>query len=123
MPMITITLKERIELQYSVISRLEEKCSSCELLREKVAKQTCTYEAYRNHTNDKDTVMIAIATYEDNIYAIYVPEHFNEKQMRVFEFLLRDIEPENTVIVFTEESYNAVKKYSCGKPINVKLYV
>ena len=123
MPMITVTGKARIELQHNLISGLDEKCKSCELLRGKIAQRSYTYEVYRNYTNVEDTFIIAIAAYGGGIYAMYALEEVAEKKMRFLEYFLKDLEPEDVIIVFSEKIFKAVKKYSYGRPINVELYV
>lgn len=67
--------------------------------------------------------MVAIAKYGNDTYAIHAPEYLTKEQFVVIEFVLRDIKPDDKIVVFSQESYNALGKYSYGKPINVRLYV
>lgn len=123
MPIISYTSKKDVERHYETISKLKEKCKACELLRGKIPVSMYIYEVCKDHVTNDGPAMLAIAPYGDSTYAIYAPEYLTDEQFVVFEFLLRDAEPNDVLIVFSKESYDAVQKYSYGKPLNVQLCV
>lgn len=66
--------------------------------------------------------MVAIAAYGEHIYAIYAPEYLTQEQYVVFEFLMRDVEPQDKLVVFSKESYDAIMKNNYSKqPIDVQM--
>ena len=122
MPLVSTTSQKQIEAEYNAIKKLQEKCKSCKAFRGKVAKSTFIYLVHGYKTDD-GPAMLAIANYEDNNHAIYTPAYLTEEQLVIFEFLLRDVDKNDKITVFSRRSYDAVKKYSYGKPVNVKLHV
>lgn len=123
MPLISTTLKKQIETQYNAISKLQEKCESCDQFRGKVAKSIYIYEVCTDYRTSDGPAMLAIADYGDNNYAIHTPDYLTDEQLTVFEFLLRDVDNNDKLVVFSQRSYDAVKKYSYGKLVSVKLHV
>ncbi len=125
MPLISITPKKNVELLHNTILELQQKCESCDLLREKTVKEIFTYAVSNDYVTDDGPAMVAIASYDNNIYAIHAPEYLTDKQFVVFEFLLCNIEPQDEIIVFSQSAYIAVKKYTNGKvkPYNIYLCV
>lgn len=123
MPLVSTTPKKQIENQYNAIAKLQEKCGSCKSFRGKVAKSIFIYEICTDYKTEDGPAMLAIADFDDNNYAIYAPEYLTDKQLVVFEFLLRDVDDKDKIVVFSQRSYDAVKKYSYVKPVNVKLHV
>lgn len=123
MALISTTPKKQIETQYNAIAKLQEKCESCKLFRGKVAESVFIYSVCVDYETEDGPAMLAIADFGNNDYAIYTPDYLTDKQLIVFEFLLRDVENNDKLVVFSERSYDAVKKYSYGKPVNVKLHV
>lgn len=121
--MISTTSKKSIESQYNAITKLQEKCESCNAFRGQTAKKIWLYSICGEYSTEEGQAMLAIAEYEKNTYAIYAPEYLTEKQFVVIEFLLREVEPEDKIVVFSQETYNALGKYSYGKPMNVQLCV
>lgn len=123
MPLVSTTSKKQIENQYNAIAKLQEKCESCKSFRGKVAKSIFIYEVCTDYQTSDGPAMLAIADFGDNNYAIHTPDYLTDKQLVVFEFLLRDVDNKDKIVVFSKRSYDAVKKYSYGKPVNVKLHV
>ncbi len=123
MPFILTTSKKGIEEQNQAIAKLQEKCESCKWFKGNVAQDIFIYLAYEDYTTEDGSAMLAIADFGNNDYAIYMPDYLTDEQLAVFEFLLRDVDDKDKLVVFSQRSYDAVKKYSHGKPVNVKLYV
>ena len=123
MPFTSFTTKKHIESQYDAIKKLEEKCESCKLFRDKTAESIYIFSVKGDYETDDGPAMLSIAIYPHNTYAIYAPEYLTDKQLVAFEFLLREVEPKDKIIVFSQRSYDAVKKYSYDKPVNVELCV
>ena len=123
MPFISTTSKKQIETQCNAIAKLQEKCEACKVFREQTAKEIYTYSICGDYSTDDGPAMVAIAKYGDDTYAIHAPEYLTKEQYVVIEFILRDIKPDDKIVVFSLESYNALGKYSYGKPINVRLYI
>ena len=123
MPLISTTSKKQIENQYNAIAKLQEKCESCKSFRGKVAKSIFIYEVCTDYQTSDGPAMLAIADYGNNNYAIYTPDYLTDEQLVVFEFLLRDVDKNDKLVVFSQRSYEAVKKYSYSKSVNVKLHV
>ena len=122
MPFIAKTSKEEIELQSTIIAKLEEKCASCTKLLEESVDSIWTYSVVVGYRTDDGPAIVAIAKY-GNIYAIYEPEYLTEEQLVVYEFLIRDVESKDRLIVFSKRGYDAIKKYDYNKRVNVELYV
>ena len=123
MPIVSTTSKKHIESAYNLIAMLQEKCESCKIFRGQTAKETYIYSVCNDYSTDDGPAMVAIAKFGDDTYAIQPPQYLTDEQFGVFEFVLRDIKPDDKIVVFSLESYNALGKYSYGKPINVRLYV
>ena len=122
MPLVSTTPKKQIENQYNAIVKLQEKCKSCNLFQGKVAKSIFIYEVCTDYQTSDGSAMLAIADFGDNNYAIHEPDYLTDKQLVVFDFLLRTVDNKDKIVVFSKRSYDAVKKYSYGKPVNVKLH-
>ena len=123
MPIIGTTPKKSIEAQYKVINELQEKCRSCLLFDKKTADNICIYTVHSSeYTTEDGAAMIAIAKYGDT-YAIHPPEYLTGKQWTVLEFFLRDIKRTDKLVVFAQETFENLGKYSHGKSLNVQLCV
>ena len=122
MPMLSLVSKKQLELQLNSLLELEKKCVEHKIFKETEEANFYTFSILRDYTTESGHAMLAVAN-SNNVYAIHTPEYLTEKQMAVFEFLLRDAEPHEKIIVFSQKSYDAVKKYSYGKSLNVTLYV
>ena len=131
MPIVSSISKKEVEAQYDAISKLQEKCKLHGVFRGKEAKKVFIYKicvdtTWRNSYTDDGPAMAAVATFDDNgnQYAIYAPEYLNESQKnKIIAQLLRDVEKKDKIAVFSEGTYEVVKKYCYDKPVNVKLYV
>lgn len=123
MPFISTTSKKQIETECNAISKLQEKCESCNQFRGKVAKSIFIYQVYPDYKTEDGPAMLAIADFDGYGYAIYAPDYLTDEQLVVFEFLLRDVDNNDKFVVFSQRTYDAVKKYSHGKLVSVKLHV
>ena len=123
MPFISRTSKKQVENQYNTIAKLQEKCEACKAFQGQTAKEIYTYEVCSDYSTDDGPAMVAIAKYGNDTYAIHAPEYLTKEQYVVIEFVLRDIQPDDKIVVFSLETYNALGKYSYGKSLNVQLHV
>jgi hypothetical protein len=95
------------------------KCKESKLFARKDAEQTFIYSV-SNPIPTRYDMMIAISKYGKK-YAMLTPEDLTEKELMVFEFVLRDVDLDEEIVVFTKREYDAVKKYLYGKKIKVTL--
>lgn len=124
MPIISHTPKKLVEAKHDAIVKLQEKCNSCKLLYKREVKDIFIYSVCRDYSTDDGPAMVAIAQYDEDTYAIYAPEYLTQEQYVVFEFLMRDVEPQDKLVVFSKESYDVIMKNNYSKkPINVQMYV
>ena len=123
MPLVSYTSKEVIESEHDAITKLMEKCKSCDLLKGQEPNEVVTMSIPDYVNKNGLPAMIAIAQYiPKGIMAIYEPKWLTKKQMVVLDFFVRDdVEPTDKVIVFSQRTYDAIKSYS-SKPVNVQLY-
>lgn len=122
MPMIGTIPKKSIEAEYNTIKELQEKCESCKLFKKKTADDVFIYTVHSDYTTEDGAAMVAIARYGDT-YAIHPPKYLTGKQWTVLEFLLRDVEPKDKLVFFSQETFENLGKYSYGKQLNVQLCV
>ena len=73
-----------------------------------------------SYSTDDDPAMVAMA-YIGNVYAICTPDYLTDEQLAIFEEILWDVESDNHIVVFSQRDYDAVKKYLCGKEVDVKM--
>lgn len=123
MPFISRASKKHVETQYNALAKLQEKCEACKVFQGQTAKEIYTYEVCGDYSTEDGPAMVAIAKYGNDTYAIHAPEYLAKEQYVVIEFVLRDINPSEKIVVFSLETYNALGKYSYGKPINVQLCI
>ena len=119
MPMVSIISKEEICKQHDLLGMLMLKCKMCKPFAGKDAEQTFIYSV-SNPIPPKYDMMIAVSKYGKK-YAMLTPEDLTEKELVVFEFILRDADPDEEIVVFTKREYNAVKKYLYDKKNKVTL--
>lgn len=119
MPMVSIISKEEICKQHALLGMLMLKCKSCKLFAGKDAEQTFIYSV-SNPIPPRYDMMIAVSKYGKR-YAMCTPEDLTEKELVVFEFILRDADPDEEIVVFTKRDYHAVKKYLYGNKNKVTL--
>lgn len=122
MPIVGTISKKSIEAQYNMIKELQEKCESCKLFKKKTADDIWVFTVHSDYETEDGAAMVAIAQY-GNTYAIHPPKYLTGKQWTVLEFLLRRIEPTDKLVVFSQETFQYLGKYSSGKPLNVQLCV
>jgi len=120
---VSATPKKHIENQYDAILKLQEKCQSCKSLQSKVAENILIYSVRESYTTEDGPAMLAIAHLGNDEYAIYAPDYLTDEQLIVFERLMNGANDTDKFVVFSKRSYDAMKKYSYGRPINVELHV
>ena len=113
MPLASTISKEEICKQHGLIGMLMIKCKSCKLFAGKEAEQTFIHSV-SNPIPPKYNMMAAISKYGKK-YAVLTPEDLTEKELVIFEFILREADPDDEFVVFTRREYNAAKKYLYGK--------
>ena len=109
MPIASISSKEEVVSHYELIQKLEEKCKCCKLFKGKDAEQTWIYTV-SNPIPRKYTTKVAISKYGKK-YAMLTPEALTEEDLVIFEFVFRETDPEDEIVVFSKRDYHAAKKY------------
>ena len=125
MTFISWTKSSVIEAKHDAITKLMEKCNSCDLLRNQEPDEVVTMSVTGYNDEESElSAMIAIAKYRlAKIMAVYAPEYLSESQMSIFEFFVRNVVGStNKVIVFSKRDFEAIENYK-SKPVNVQLYV
>ena len=122
MPIIGTIPKKYVKVEYNTINELQEKCESCKLFEKKKADDVFIYKILKDYRTENGDAMIAVARYGDT-YAIHSPKYLIGEQWSVLEFFLRDIELEKKLVVFSQEIFENLGRYSYGKPLNVQLCV
>lgn len=122
MPIISTIPKENIDFCCEIFKELQKKCDSCEIFEGKKVDKIFIYKLASDYFTVSGPAMVGIAKY-GNIYAINAPKYLSGEQWHILEFLARDTEPEDQLVVFSEEVFNNLKKYSCGESLNVILCV
>ena len=123
MPMISVVPKKVVDLQHNAIINLHEQCARFKLFDGKEPDDIYTYSVSDSYKTSDGPAMVAIAQYGDT-YVIYAPAYLSDKQFVIFSYILREMEPHEKIIVFSQKSYDAVKERShFGQPVNVELYV
>ncbi len=122
MPIIGTISKKNIEAEYNTIKELQEKCESCKLFKKKTADDVFIYTVHSDYITKDGYAMVAIARYGDT-YAIHPPKYLTGEQWCVLEFLLRNVEPKEKLVVFSQETFENLEKYSYGRQLDVQLYV
>ena len=119
MPMSSMISKEEVCKQYGLLGMLEIKCKRSKLFAKKEAEQTFIYSIF-NPIPPKYSMMAAISKYGKK-YAILTPEDLTEKELVIFEFVLREADPDDEFVVFSKRDYHAAKKYLYDKKNKVTL--
>lgn len=122
MPIISIIPKKTIVAEYNTINELQEKCESCELFKKKTADDIFIYKVETDYRTEKGDAMIAVARYGDT-YALHPPKYLTGKQWTILEFFLGYLEPKDKLVVFSQETFENLEKYSYGNELNVQLCV
>ena len=120
MPFVSTVHKDRVAMQLKEMERLQWRCEESIFLKGQVAEEIFCYFVCRDYESADGPAMLAIAKFGD-VYAMSTPSYLKDDQLVVFEFILRDIEPHETVIVFNKRDYDAAEKYAYGKKFDLKL--
>ena len=115
MPIISTVTQKQVKVQQEAMEKLLWKCEESNLFK-KSAEQVWCYYVCGDYATDDGPAMVAIAKF-GNVYAMRTPEYLTEKQLVVFEFVLRDAEPQDEIVVFSKKDYDAVMKYKYSKEI------
>lgn len=120
---LTTTIAEEVRLQAKMLEKLEENCAKCKILQGKKHDSTFILSAHEigDNTVKTRTSMVAIAVY-GAIHAVQESEAFDEFKEPVFEYLLRRLEKKDTIVVFSQRAYDAIKRVN-WKNLKVKLYL
>ena len=122
MSRISTISKETIEAEYNTIKELQEKCESCKLFKKKTADDVFIYKFDRSCSTENEDAMIAVARY-GNIYAIHSSKNFTEKQWDILKSFVTDVEPKDELVVFSQEIFRNLVKYSYFKQLKIQLCV
>ena len=115
MPIISTVTQKQVKAQHEAMEKLLWKCEESNLFKKSVEQVWCYYVC-GDYVTDDGPAMVAIAKF-GNVYAMRTPEYLTEKQLVVFEFVLRDAEPQDEIVVFSKKDYDAVMKYKYNKEI------
>ena len=126
MPWVSRTAKERVELEYQLVTTLEAKCNACKLFFGIKPDNIYIYTVHNNRS--KEPIILAFAQFNSlSTYAVYAPEQLSEIQLTAFDQFVNEVklyaEEGERIVVFSQENYDAIMKYNYGKPMNVILYV
>ena len=124
MPFCRTALRSKIEEEYRLIQELKDKCLNIDFLQGVSPDEEYVYEVH--YMTDKELAILAVAQYNNcHTYAVNTSENVTEEELEVFEFFIKDVkkylEPDDQILVFSKKSYDAVKKYNYGRPVNVIL--
>lgn len=123
MPIVSYVPRQVIESEHDTVTKLMEKCKSCDLLKDLKPKLVAAM-SISDYNNEKNGLpaMIAIAQYPSKgITAIYEPEWLAKNQMAVIYYFVRDnLESIEEIVVFSKRAYNAIKSYNFAT-VNVQL--
>ena len=110
MPIVSTVSKQQVEVQYNTMEKLMQQCETCNILKSKTAEEVVCYYICSDYNTEDGPAMVAIASF-GNIHAMMTPDYVTEKQLVVFEFVLRNLEPHEEIVVFSKKDYDAVKYY------------
>lgn len=115
MPMVSRTTKSCIESESNLLKALETQIASWS------QKPTSMYifELHQVFDGKEEFPEIAVATFGPHSCALYAQENLTEKELVIFEFFLRDLDPDDQIVVFNQRDFDAVKKYLYGKKVDV----
>ena len=115
MPIISTVAQKEVNAMHEAMEKLLWKCEESKRLG-KGAEQVWCHYVYGEYATDDGPAMVAIAKF-GNVYAMRTPEYLTEKQLVIFEFVLRHVEPQDEIVVFSMRDYDAAMKYKHGKKI------
>ena len=122
MPMVGFVPKEDIEAEYNTIKELQEKCESCKLFKGKKPDDFFIYKIFGEYATEDGQAMVAIARYGKTV-AIYPPKYLTGKQWGVLNLFMKELEPDDSLVVFSQETFENLGRYSYGRQLNVRLFV
>ena len=118
------TSKEELNAELNLITELEEKCKSCKYLTETFINHMRVFVYYDclDYISEDGPAMMAYAKC-GHTYAIYPAKYLKGELWAILEFFLRKLEPNDTIVVFSQETFNNLQERSSGKKFNVQLSV
>ncbi len=121
MPFIGKVHMKNVEAKYKLLKELQELCNSRDLLKNNTPDEVFVYQDMIDNQTQDGFAMIGVARYE-NTYVIQPASYLSGSQWSILEFFLRDMKPQDHIVVFSQELFNNVRKYSKGDSINLKFY-
>lgn len=119
MPMVSTTSKKHFDRYKNLFEILEIQIAP--LLKGKEPEREFIYELHdSNYSTDDGPAMIAIAKIGD-LHAMCIPDYLTDEQLVIFEFVLRDADSNDHIVVFSQRDYDAANKYLYGKKVDVKM--
>lgn len=125
MPLVSIILQKKIELQMDALKMLKDKCDKVSVLRFRRLYKSYIFTVHDlklEYPKQPCEVSIAVAEYRRNIFAIYPVRGISGEKYVIFDYFVRNkLKNGDTVIVFSKKSYDAIMKYSKGINLSVIL--
>ena len=124
MPITKITMSEAIEQQYKLLNELKTMCKKSKHLNPETFEKFYIFSIDEKWYNSpKGPAMLAVAEYTDKL-AVHMPKYLNERQELIFESFLEGASCSNDkIVVFSNEVFENMKKYSYGRKLNIILDV
>ena len=119
MPLVSTTTKKMVHTQYFLMDRLMFLCKGYNVFKGKEPEHIFCYQIDSDYRIDDGPAMVAIACL-GNTYVMMTPDYITEKQMVVYEFILREAEPNDEFFVFYGRDYEAIKKCPYSEKHKVK---
>ena len=109
--------KKNVKFYQDVLDRLDSLIAP--LLNGAEPEDEFLYKLDSRYSTSDGPAMIAVAHIGDKC-ALYAPEYLSENQLVIFEYLLRDVDSNDHLVVFSQRDYDVVQKYLYGKEVDVK---
>ncbi len=119
MPLVSTTTQKMVHTQYFLLERLLFLCKGYNVFNGKDPEHVFCYQVDSDYRTDDGPAMVAIACL-GNTYAMLTPDYITQKQMVVYEFILREAEPNDEFVLFYGRDYKAVKKCPYSEKHKVK---
>lgn len=119
MPIVSTETMKQVKTKYFLLDTLKFLCSGhYEVFKKEAPEHLFVFEVETDHKTEDGPAMVAVAC-SGNKCAMITPGYTTEKQMVIYEYLLRKAEPNDEFFVFYTRDLEAVKKciYSEGHKI------
>lgn len=124
MPFSSTVTQKTLEVKLDAIQKLRWKCEECKHFKGKDPEVAWCFEISDyyddKYSSENGPAIVAIAKFGD-VYAMMTPMYLTEKQMVVWEFVLRMMEEKDEIVVFSQRDFDVISRYNF-KRIKVRLY-